>query len=274
MIKRIIVPIDFSSASEQALAYAQAFAKQIDAKYIRIIHVFTPQSTSDAVTLPSVNQLMEERQKLLDEFLEDHPSRSKSIERKADLLLGFAADEIIAQSKTADLIIMGTTGQSGLIEQVFGSVSSTVALKAECPVLLISPSCVFQNFQNMLYASNNISLSRRAVLKLMDFNELFHARIHFVHVSLDDKDTSNSQREKLLSPLLNHTDPEFSFEFTAIQAESIHEGLNAYIDEHPIDMAVIVTKQRSFWERLFHRSATKELAFNVKVPLMVFHLDD
>ena len=127
MIKRIIVPIDFSRTSEQALEYAEAFATEIEAKYIRIIHVFTPQTTADAVTLPSVSQLMTERQALLDEFLEDHPSRAKRIERKAELLIGFAADEIIGQSKTADLVIMGSTGESGLIEKVLGSVSSTVA---------------------------------------------------------------------------------------------------------------------------------------------------
>ncbi|MEM8586223.1 MAG: universal stress protein [Bacteroidota bacterium] len=274
MIKRIIVPIDFSRTSEQALEYAEAFATEIEAKYIRIIHVFTPQTTADAVTLPSVSQLMTERQALLDEFLEDHPSRAKRIERKAELLIGFAADEIIGQSKTADLVIMGSTGESGLIEKVFGSVSSTVALKADCPVLLIPDDCSFNNYQNLVYASNNISLSRRAVLKLMDFNELFHARVHFVHVAVDEKDKFKGQREKLLAPLFNSPDPEFSFEFTEIEAESIHEGLDQYMDANPVDMAIIVTKQRNFWERLFHRSATKELAFNAKVPLMVFHLEE
>ncbi|MEM6878589.1 MAG: universal stress protein [Bacteroidota bacterium] len=274
MIKRIIVPIDFSPASEQALKYAEGFANQIEAKYIKVIHVFTPQTTADAVTLPSVAQLMEERQLLLDEFLNEHPNEASRVERQAELLLGFAADEIISQSKSADLVIMGSTGESGLIEQVFGSVSSTVALKSDCPVLLVPKDSVFSQYHNLVYASNNISLSRRAVIKLMDFNELFHARVHFVHVALDEKDKFKGQREKLFAPLFNNPDPEFSFEFTEIEADSIHEGLNHYVEEHPIDMAIMVTKQRTFWERLFHRSATKELTFNMKVPLMVFHLDD
>ncbi|MEM8583442.1 MAG: hypothetical protein AAGF87_04185, partial [Bacteroidota bacterium] len=87
--------------------------------------------------------------------------------------------------------------------------------------------------------------------------------------------TMRAPRARTSSPSANaRPDPEFSFEFTEIEAESIHEGLDQYMDASPVDMAIIVTKQRNFWERLFHRSATKELAFNAKVPLMVFHLEE
>ncbi|MEM7571565.1 MAG: universal stress protein [Bacteroidota bacterium] len=273
MIRRILVPVDFSEVSENALSYAEGLARHIDATALKVVHIFTPQTTADAISIPPVNRLMEERQRVFDEFLAERQSDTGP-DHQGEILIGFAAEEIIQLSPNYDLVVMGTTGDNDLLEQVFGSVSSSVAQKAECPVLLIPNGANFREFKNLIYASNNISLSRRAVLKLMDFNELFHAMVHFVHVIVDDKSDYLEERDRLFAPLLNNPNPEFQFNINELEAESLHDGLNQFIEEHPVDMAIMVTKQRGFWARLFHRSAAKELTFNTQIPLMVFHLED
>ena len=273
MIRRILVPVDFSEVSENALSYAEGLAQHINVTELKVVHVFTPQTTADAISIPPVNRLMEERQRVFDEFLAERTSNTGLV-HEGELVLGFAAEEIIQLSPKYDLIVMGTTGNSDLLEQVFGSVSSSVAQKADCPVLLIPNGASFKEYKDLIYASNNISLSRRAVLKLMDFNELFHAMVHFVHVIVDDKTDYLEERDKLFAPLLNNPNPEFKFDINELEADSLHGGLNKFIEENPVDMAIMVTKQRGFWARLFHRSAAKELTFNTKIPLMVFHIED
>ncbi len=272
MISRLLVPVDLSPASESALRYAEGIADHLGLDKIRIIHVFTPQTaSSEAITVSPVGELMEEREQALLRFVSDLPA-TPGVRRVPELLLGFAADKIISESADHDLVVLGSNGETDLLEEVFGSVASAVAQRSQCPVLMVPRQAVFTDYRHILYASNSLSLSRRAVLQLMDFNELFHARVHFVHVNDDDSE-HKTEREKLFAPLFNNPNPEFAFEIVEVTADSVQEGLVSYLDKNPVQLAVMVTKHRGFWERLFHHSETKQMLLNPVTPLLVFHLE-
>lgn len=273
MIHRILVPVDFSPGSTAALRYAEALAASVGADRVRAVHIFTPQTaTADSLVTMPVGEIMDEREKALQDFLTGIPPVG-GVQRSGELLLGFAADKIVELSEDYDLIVLGATGETDLLEEVFGSISSAVAQRAHCPVLLVPRQAQFEEYRHILYASNNLSLSRRAVLQLMDFNELFRARIYFVHVN-DDEAEHRREREKLFAPLFNNPDPEFAFEIVEVTADSVQEGLISYLKNHPIKLAVMVTKHRGFWQRLFHHSETKQMVLHPEVPLLIFHLED
>lgn len=273
MIKRILVPIDFSGGSAAALRYAEAFATTVGSVSVKAIHVFTPQmATGDAVIIPPMGELMDQRDKAMEQFLADIPV-AEGVVRTSELLLGFAADKIIEQSEDFDFIIMGATGETDLLEEVFGSVSSAVAGKAECPVLLVPGKAEFRPYEHILYASNNLSLSRRAVLEFMDFNELFNARVHFVHVN-DEEGAHEGRRESLFAPLFNNPEPEFAFEIKEVTADSVQDGLVEYLREHQIELAVMVTKQRGFWSGLFHQSEVRQMVLHPETPMLILHLEE
>lgn len=271
MISRILVPIDFSANAAAALHYAEALAGFIGASEVKVIHVFTPQvATGDALTVAPVGELMEVRGNQLERFLAEIPV-SAGLRRQSELLLGFAADKIVEESQYFDLVVMGATGETDLLEEVFGTISSSVVARAERPVLLVPNQAVFSNYENILYASNNLSLSRRAVLQFMDFNELFRARVHFVHVN-DEEGSRTKDREALFAPLFQNPDPEFTFEIAEVTADNVQEGLKTYLANHSVDLAVMVTKHRGFWERLFHYSETKQMVLHPNTPMLVLHL--
>lgn len=271
MIQKILVAVDFSKGSAAALRYAEALAGELDIRELRIVHIFTPQTvaTGDAMTAVPVGELMDAREDALNEFLKTQPTPT-GIRRSSELLLGFPSDKLVEESKQYDLLVLGATGDADVLESVFGSIASEVAQKAACPVLLVPKGAVFHPYRHLLYASSSLSLSRRAVLKLMDFNELFRARIHFVHVNGDDAE-SRREREKLFAPLFNNPDPEFAFEIVEVTAGSVREGLVTYMQANRIDLAVMVTEHRGFWEALFHKSATKQMILHPEVPVLVFH---
>jgi len=51
----------------------------------------------------------------------------------------------------------------------------------------------------------------------------------------------------------------------------VSDTLQEYVKENNIGMTIMVAPKRSFFEALFHRSATREMAFSSTVPLLVFH---
>jgi universal stress protein A len=142
-ITRILVPTDFSAASDAALAYARSLAEKFGAS-INLVHVFDDPFTSGAfvgdgtVMMPlDLRQALERSAK--DQLAARHAEHGKLTGSSTDLLTGSTARCIVehAQDTNADLIVMGTHGRSGLGHLLLGSVAERVVRTAKCPVLSV-----------------------------------------------------------------------------------------------------------------------------------------
>ncbi|MEN0005735.1 MAG: universal stress protein, partial [Bacteroidota bacterium] len=196
------------------------------------------------------------------------------IEIDSQVLLGFAVEEIVAASEEYDLVVMGTTGENGMLEQIFGSVSNNTSRKAKCPVILVPNGHTFDGLDRILYASNYESAEDDMVEQIIDFNKTFQANLHFVHVREGKDENFAKSKTEIFEELFEDGEPEFAFEIEEIQAESVSEGLNEYALENKVDLVVMVNKKRSWWERWFNPSATRAMAFATHTPLMVLHWED
>jgi nucleotide-binding universal stress UspA family protein len=142
-LHRILVPTDFSKHSENALAYAAAFAEKFNAE-LYLLHVvqdlalFVPEAVSASPPIaPPVEQLTAAVREALDRLIETHQLRRFPVH--AEVREGSPFYEIIrfARETDIDLIIMGTHGHTGLVHVLLGSVAEKVVRKAPCPVLTV-----------------------------------------------------------------------------------------------------------------------------------------
>jgi universal stress protein A len=140
--ERILVPIDFSPASDAALDYARALARQFGSS-LNLVHVFEDPFTAGAfVGDGTVMMPLDLRETLLEsaraQLAERHQACAATLPRSSmDLLIGTGAKTIVehAQETDADLIVMGTHGRTGLPHLLLGSVAERVVRTATCPVL-------------------------------------------------------------------------------------------------------------------------------------------
>lgn len=269
MLNRIIVPTDFSANARHAYTFAHTLAKTIPGATIKLVHVFMPNIETEFPTMstPVVDHL-KMREDMLNELADELGEKDR------ELLVGFAADELVRLSEQADMIIMGTTGEGGVLSQWFGSVSSAVAQRAVCPVLLIPSDCNYNGFHQILYASNYDSVDQKMLDKLLNFNSNFKATVHFVHVrDTSDEHSFQKTKEEIFRQLFIGGEPSFAFNMAEIDADSVKEGLSDYATQHSIDLLVMAHRQRGFWEGFFHRSQTKGMVLHAKnIPLLIFHL--
>ena len=142
-IKSILVPIDFSSASEKALAYAVPFARQFGAK-LTLLHVVEPLAlpgfaSSTPFTIEN-DKTMAERRRHLDRVVNELKIDPKLIE-KTLVRYGRSFNEIAGAARTlkADLILISTHGYTGLKHAVLGSTTEGVVRHASCPVFVVRP---------------------------------------------------------------------------------------------------------------------------------------
>lgn len=141
MIKNILVPIDFSDYSKNALKYAVEFAKKFSAKLF-LIYVVEPiiypaDFSMGQVAIPSTdidiqNRAEEELKKLADEIQTD-----TQVETIIKTGKPFVEINETAREKDIDLIIIATHGHTGVEHLLFGSTAEKVVRKAPCPVLTL-----------------------------------------------------------------------------------------------------------------------------------------
>jgi len=141
-LQRILVPVDFSTASKEALQYALTFSSAFGAEVVlvHVVQVFAvpPDLGYLAPELPMSQQdLIESAQvelrKLCDREMAPYGRWQVSVRA------GVAWQEIVtaARESDADLIIIATQGHTGLKHVLLGSVAECVVRHAPCPVLVV-----------------------------------------------------------------------------------------------------------------------------------------
>jgi len=146
-IDTILVPTDFSDDANKALETATDLAKLAGAKILVVhaYHVEIPLATplgGDSYRLPEgfYEQLRSEATEQVDAVAAD--LRSKGIEASGIACQESASSAIVEQAarNSADLIVMGTRGLTGVKHVLLGSVAERVVRLAPCAVLTVKHS--------------------------------------------------------------------------------------------------------------------------------------
>ena len=141
-IQRILFPTDFSEHAAAAWPYAAGLARE-DGAELHVLHVVAPlaiSASADGTVLwpPTlVDDLLAEAQAVVDELAGS--VRALGVETRTHTSFGDAAAEIVAYAAAQQigLIVMATTGRTGLAHVVMGSVAEQVVRQAACPVLTV-----------------------------------------------------------------------------------------------------------------------------------------
>ena len=142
--RRILVPVDFSPASTDALLYAELFGEKFGAR-IDVVHVWEP-------PLFLTPELVVYSPGAIARNLED-VARERATEKLTDTIAGIVmrkrvevhhrvevgppAERILEAARDCDLIVMGTHGRTGIAHLVMGSIAEKVTRRAPCPVLTV-----------------------------------------------------------------------------------------------------------------------------------------
>jgi nucleotide-binding universal stress UspA family protein len=140
-IKRILCPVDFSPASEHALAHAMGLAEQFRAR-VDVLHAFPVavyQLTDGAITAPPhvVAEQSARLEEALDQLVKTHARKGVVLDHR--LVVGAPQEAILdALERTDyDLVVMGTHGRTGWRRAWLGSVAERVVRMSHVPVLTV-----------------------------------------------------------------------------------------------------------------------------------------
>lgn len=276
-MKKIIVPTDFSDTAGRAANFAVQSSKEFDAK-ITLLHSFEIEKfySSDYIGFNKdfVIQMVTEIEEQLD--LQRETIKEKDDVEVQTYLSSYGITQGInklSKEKDADLIVMGTLGQSGLKEKLWGSRTSEVIGKTKTPILVVPHNYEWKKPSKILFLTNKFEKEADVLDCIFEWAALYTAGVEVgVFTDLDDekaeKFIENEQKLEEYADFLRKEYHEETLTSSHLLGEDFEETLNKYTQENEIDMIVMVTYQGGFWKRLFNPSITKQLSFHTDLPLL------
>jgi len=140
-LKKILVPMDFSPASQNAFHYALRFAEEFAAE-LTLLYVLEPAPSSSFAAIPGGPFFSETDFSRAEKNLQSFATAARignSERHRWKVRAGIPSHEIVAVAKDAgfDLIIIATHGYTGWKHFCIGSTAERVVRAAPCPVLVV-----------------------------------------------------------------------------------------------------------------------------------------
>ncbi|GJQ31938.1 MAG: hypothetical protein HBSAPP04_07770 [Ignavibacteriaceae bacterium] len=140
--KKILVPVDFSDYSIQALKFASEYAGMFGAEIVLVYIVepviYPPDLSIGQIALPTLTYQVDERAKEeLVRVAKENIREGISVTPVVKLGKPYLEIIEVARAEDVDLIIISTHGHTGVEQILFGSTADKVVRKAPCPVLTL-----------------------------------------------------------------------------------------------------------------------------------------
>lgn len=277
MVKKILIPVDFSEYSNKAIDYARQLSK-ITKHDLVLIHVFTDHSNiyhnaTEDINLvdPRVGSAKREMEKLITELNENEP----------DILVssvftdGNLYEEIgkLVTPDSYDAIIMGTKGSSGLDAMLIGSNMFDVFLNTNTPVLAIP-------FQEKKYKTDKIGLlcnfkdGEIAVLK--QATALYGTDFELILIHINSSDDSIKNLDVKFDQFIERVIAETGIDnisyiikaqaFFIQYKEDISSAIDSVIADELLDVLLVTKSKKGFLRKIVEENIVKRMAYQIQIP--------
>lgn len=271
IIKRILIPFDFSETSALSLDQAVHMAKTAGAE-LYLLHIIETSTfpSSIAHAFSGFEKKVEEASNEKLKELSDELSTKHGIKVHTITEVGKIYKRIVHTAKQAhiDLVLMGTHGASGS-SYIIGSNTTRVVQESHCPVISFQTHSTKLGFTNIALPIDDSPESRQKVNFAMEIAKLFNAKITVIGLNRNGNEDYQrkfrikiEQVEDFLGQHGVQTDTIYQ------QGEDLAKNTLAAATEINADLLVIMTEQEpSITGMLMGTYATK-IINGSKIPVM------
>ncbi|MEM9835719.1 MAG: universal stress protein [Bacteroidota bacterium] len=278
-IKRILLPTDFSETATNAFKYALLLADQLDAE-IRLLYCLTPAMAVSGVPNYSANiteKLFKTAQDNMLQFMEQGIAEvigqldtMPSVTEKVEVGAIVESAKSIAESYEYDLIVMGTKGADSVWDEWFGSISSALLMNAPCPVLIIPSTAQFFPYERICYATDVTWIDTYEGSDLMAAFSPMKPNLHFLHVNQELSEAASVPLENV-NLVYDQRNLPYEVSVAEVTAKDVPAAIIEEAENMVSDMIVMMRPHYNFFEQIFHKSKTREVALHSSIPLLVIN---
>jgi nucleotide-binding universal stress UspA family protein len=138
-VSRIVVGTDGSAASMSAVAWAAGEAA-VHGASLEVVHTWSIPAIGDPVSMMPIQlplDVMEREAQTVCDAGVAAARAAGAVSVSGTVHRGSAAEHLVAASKSADLVVVGSRGRGGFVGLLLGSVAQQVASHTACPVVVV-----------------------------------------------------------------------------------------------------------------------------------------
>ena len=279
-MKKILVPTDFSKPAMIAAEVAADIARKANSEviFLHIVEEAVGNSLNVSGQVDAGNnweeklftmKLIEKGRKQLNKLTEDQ--KFSGLKIKQELRVGSAyhgMNTIISEQKV-DLVVMGTSGRSGLAQMIIGSNTEKVVRLSHCPVLTVQEKPASKDFKDIVYATS-MDKDEEIFSRIVNTTQkLYDSTIHLVRINTP----GNFQRDVVVKKYMKDFAKKLqlkNFTINVFNDISEEEGIIYFADSINADLIAMATHGRTGFAHVLAGSIAEDVVSHSKRPVLTF----
>ncbi len=282
-MNKILVPYDFSDVARHALDFAAQIARKANSDTITLINIIEQPTPSDFKTMgmsgadPMQNIWIKKMIDKADSNMEEIMSEEsfKDLNLKYKIVLGNPFKELSEEIKTqgVELVVMGTSGASGLEEFFTGSNAERMVRYSKAPVITLSEATTLEAVNDIAFASNFHEVSEEFIGHVKNLQSMFGAKLRLVKINTPASFTTTRHDKKQMEDFIAKYKIE-NCTYESYNHSNEEDGVLAYAEDIEADLIAIGTKQRKGVGHFLAGSIAEDVVNHAKVPVWTFGLEN
>ena len=265
-MKRIIIPTDFSSTSDNALHYGAQLAQVIGAD-ILLLHVYMIPITINEmpVMVLSGDELKKSADAGLLRYKEELAKTYPAIPVSVESRLGDVVEELkeLCEDTKPFAVVMSSHNTSAAEKMLFGSNVVSAVRKLNCAVITVPEDYTFKPIKNIVLATDLLHIEKMPADTILDVVKSLDAQLHLVHIGNEKEEEDTAAVTQLLN-LLQASNADY----TTIKDEHFLHGLETFAEQAKADMLIVLPHEHSWLENFFLKLHTKDVVTKAHLPVL------
>ena len=274
MMNTIVVPVDFSPVSMNAVHYAAKLAQTIQGSLVLFNAYQIPMTFTEVpvvtIGVDELKGVSESRlSELRDSILHITSGRIKIF---CESSLGDVVEELekLCSRLKPLFVTMGTTGHGSLHNLFVGSNTLRAIQRLETPTIVVPPGATFRVPKSIALATDMETVVESVPAEtILSIAGLFKSDLHVIYINdtrVDIRDPVHNE-SLLLNNLLSSLKPEYHF----IRGDDVVDSIQEFTEVNDISWLIVVPKRHRGFVDLLHKSVSKDLAYQSRIPLVCLH---
>ncbi|WEK69815.1 MAG: universal stress protein [Candidatus Chryseobacterium colombiense] len=279
-MRTILVPVDTTSTTENAVKISADWAKQYGYDHIILLKtnnesVFEYLHIAEGhsfVNEESINIILKDTEELLEKLSQIILEKSPEIKvskATTDMSLIRSINDIIKNQENVELIILGSDDKASVTESFISQNIIDIARTSPIKTLIVPNSYTYTPIKNILIPCDVESITK--LDRLFHYKSIIHQKdIHLSLLNINKKNSSvtNSRKEELekyIHENLNDIPNSIHYSFD----ENIINGILSFASLNKTDLVIALPGKHSFLYYLANRSISEGIYQNASQPVLI-----
>ncbi|MEP0263653.1 universal stress protein [Dokdonia sp.] len=278
MIKKILVPTDFSEQAENALRVAADLARKYGSE-INLLHMLElPMQLVDGASggsksdLPEAIFFMKLAHQKFEKMMNAPFLEGINVYETAEFDGAFEGIMEYTEKYQADLVVMGSHGATGLQELLIGSNTEKVVRNSKIPVLVIKRRHEKFAVEKFVYATNFKEENHTSFKQALAFAKNNDVKLHLLYINTPNNFQTTHEIEAKMKAFMEKEPECTEYTLNIYNDNSVENGILHFADTIKSGLVGIGTHGRSGLAHFLNGSLSEGLVNHAQRPVITFKI--